>query len=51
MLSTMSHCLGAKNYVNLIIGSKQDTPIWLSAEEAAQVSYEVLRRLNLDEIW
>ncbi|PVF98368.1 D-xylulose 5-phosphate/D-fructose 6-phosphate phosphoketolase [Serendipita vermifera] len=35
MLSTMAHCLGAKNYVNLIVGSKHDTPIWLSPEEAA----------------
>lgn len=36
MLSTMSHCLGGKNYINLVIGSKQETPVWLSAEEAAK---------------
>jgi len=35
-LSTVSHCLRAKNYVNLMVGSKQPTPVWLSAEEADQ---------------
>jgi xylulose-5-phosphate/fructose-6-phosphate phosphoketolase len=33
-LSTMAHCLRAKNYVNLMVGSKQPTPAWLSPEEA-----------------
>lgn len=33
-LSTMAHCLRAKNYVNLIVGSKQPTPVWLSPQEA-----------------
>ncbi|KAG1871994.1 XFP N-terminal domain-containing protein [Suillus tomentosus] len=33
-LSTMSHCLRAKNYVNLMVGSKHLTPVWLSPEEA-----------------
>lgn len=33
-LSTVSHCLRARNYVNLMVGSKQDTPVWLSPEEA-----------------
>ncbi|TFK40130.1 phosphoketolase [Crucibulum laeve] len=33
-LSTVSHCLRAKNYVNLMVGSKQPTPVWLSPEEA-----------------
>ncbi|TFY60649.1 hypothetical protein EVG20_g7344 [Dentipellis fragilis] len=33
-LSTMAHCVRAKNYVNLMVGSKQDTPVWLSPEEA-----------------
>ena len=37
-LSTMSHCLRAKNYVNLMVGSKQPTPVWLSPEEADKVS-------------
>ncbi|KAG8864994.1 hypothetical protein FRC20_010000 [Serendipita sp. 405] len=36
MLSTLSHCLGSKNYVNLIVGSKQETPVWLSPEQAAE---------------
>ncbi|TDL14289.1 phosphoketolase [Rickenella mellea] len=35
-LSTVSHCLRAKNYVNLMVGSKQPTPVWLSPEEANQ---------------
>lgn len=33
-LSTMAHCLRSKNYVNLMVGSKQPTPVWLSPEEA-----------------
>lgn len=33
-LSTISHCLRAKNYINLMVGSKQPTPVWLSPEEA-----------------
>jgi len=33
-LSTVSHCLRAKDYVNLMVGSKQPTPVWLSPEEA-----------------
>ncbi|KAL6864249.1 D-xylulose 5-phosphate/D-fructose 6-phosphate phosphoketolase [Trichoderma novae-zelandiae] len=35
-LSTLHHCLQSKNYVNLLIGSKQPTPVYLSAEEAAE---------------
>jgi len=33
-LSTIAHCLRAKNYINLMVGSKQPTPVWLSPEEA-----------------
>ncbi|KAI0321766.1 XFP N-terminal domain-containing protein [Amylostereum chailletii] len=33
-LSTLAHCMRAKNYVNLMVGSKQPTPVWLSPEEA-----------------
>ena len=33
-LSTVSHCLRARNYVNLMVGSKHETPVWLSKEEA-----------------
>ena len=33
-LSTFSHCLRSKNYVNLMVGSKQPQPVFLSAEEA-----------------
>ena len=33
-LSTIAHCLNSKDYVNLMVGSKQPTPIWLSSEEA-----------------
>ncbi len=33
-LSTFAHCLGSKNYVNLIIGSKQPQPVWLDPSEA-----------------
>lgn len=33
-LSTFAHCLRSKNYVNLIVGSKQPLPVWLSPKEA-----------------
>ncbi|KAI2083872.1 hypothetical protein LOZ36_005312 [Ophidiomyces ophidiicola] len=33
-LSTLAHCLRTKNYINLMIGSKQPSPVYLSAEEA-----------------
>lgn len=36
-LSTMAHCLRAKDYINLMVGSKQPTPVWLSPEEANKV--------------
>jgi len=36
-LSTVAHCLRAKNYINLMVGSKQPTPVWLSPEEANKV--------------
>ena len=38
MISTIAHCLNAKNYINLVVGSKQPTPVWLTAEEAAKVA-------------
>lgn len=33
-LSTFAHCLHSTNYVNLIVGSKQPQPVWLSPSEA-----------------
>lgn len=33
-LSTIAHCLRSKNYVNLMVGSKQAQPVFLSAQEA-----------------
>ena len=33
-LSTFAHCLRSKNYVNLIVGSKQPQPVWLDPSEA-----------------
>jgi xylulose-5-phosphate/fructose-6-phosphate phosphoketolase len=35
-LSTVHHCLASRNYINLMIGSKQPTLTLLSAEEAAE---------------
>jgi xylulose-5-phosphate/fructose-6-phosphate phosphoketolase len=35
-LSTVHHCLRSKNYVNLMIGSKQLTAVYLSPEEAEE---------------
>ncbi|KAI9095256.1 phosphoketolase [Phlyctochytrium arcticum] len=36
LLSTIDHCLASKNYVNLIISSKQPMPVWLGIEEAVK---------------
>lgn len=33
-LCTLHHCLGSTNYVNLIVGSKHPTPVYLTPEEA-----------------
>ncbi|KAJ5174543.1 uncharacterized protein N7482_000420 [Penicillium canariense] len=33
-LTTVHHCLKSKNYINLMVGSKQPTPVYLDAEEA-----------------
>ena len=33
-LSTMAHCLRSKSYVNLMVGSKQPSAVFLSADEA-----------------
>ncbi|OOQ87921.1 putative phosphoketolase [Penicillium brasilianum] len=33
-LTTLNHCLKSKNYVNLMVGAKQPTPVYLSPEEA-----------------
>jgi len=33
-LSTLAHCLRSRNYVNLMVGSKQPQPVFLSPEEA-----------------
>lgn len=33
-LSTMAHCLQSKDYVNLMVGSKQPSAVFLSADEA-----------------
>ncbi|KAI9803334.1 MAG: hypothetical protein M1826_004971 [Phylliscum demangeonii] len=33
-LSTMAHCLQSKSYVNLMVGSKQPMPVFLSPDEA-----------------
>jgi xylulose-5-phosphate/fructose-6-phosphate phosphoketolase len=35
-LSTIHHCLKSKNYVNLMIGSKQPTAVYLSPSDAAE---------------
>ncbi|KAK5216033.1 hypothetical protein LTR72_010909 [Exophiala xenobiotica] len=33
-LSTMAHCLHSKDYINLMVGSKQPSAVFLSADEA-----------------
>ena len=34
LISTIDHCLNSKNYVNLVIADKLDTPQWLTMSEA-----------------
>ena len=33
-LSTIAHCVNSKGYINLMVGSKHPTAVWLSPEEA-----------------
>ncbi|KAF2836866.1 putative phosphoketolase [Patellaria atrata CBS 101060] len=33
-LSTLAHCLRSRSYVNLMVGSKQPSPVFLSVDEA-----------------
>jgi xylulose-5-phosphate/fructose-6-phosphate phosphoketolase len=33
-LTTVHHCLQSKNYINLMVGAKQPTPVYLTPEEA-----------------
>ncbi|KAJ5692792.1 phosphoketolase [Penicillium macrosclerotiorum] len=33
-LTTLHHCLKSRNYINLMVGSKQPTPVYLTPEEA-----------------
>ncbi|BGP25236.1 hypothetical protein JCM10295v2_004158 [Rhodotorula toruloides] len=33
-VSVIAHCLRSKNYINLIVGTKAPTPVYLSVEEA-----------------
>ena len=33
-LTTVHHCLKSKNYINLMVGSKQPTPVYLTPKEA-----------------
>jgi xylulose-5-phosphate/fructose-6-phosphate phosphoketolase len=36
LLSTIDHCLKSRNYINLTITGKHDSPQWLSMEEAIE---------------
>ncbi|HSX00424.1 MAG TPA: phosphoketolase family protein [Patescibacteria group bacterium] len=36
LLSTMDHCLRSRNYINLTITGKHDSPQWLSIDEAVE---------------
>lgn len=33
-LTTLHHCLKSRNYINLMVGSKQPTPVYLNPEQA-----------------
>ncbi|CUA72515.1 hypothetical protein RSOLAG22IIIB_04912 [Rhizoctonia solani] len=51
-LSVMAHCLRSKNYVNLIIGSKSESPSFLTVEEAKRhciAGGSVWKRFSTDE--
>jgi len=51
-LSTIAHCINSKNYVNLIVGSKHPTAVWLSPEEAeihSRAGASVWRFCSTDE--
>ncbi|KAG9126059.1 hypothetical protein FRC07_005093, partial [Ceratobasidium sp. 392] len=51
-LSVMAHCLRSKNYVNLIIGSKANSPSFLGVEEAKRhciAGASVWRRFSTDD--
>ncbi|QRV77613.1 hypothetical protein RhiJN_05628 [Ceratobasidium sp. AG-Ba] len=51
-ISVMAHCLRSKNYVNLMIGSKADSPSFLTVEEANRhciAGASVWRRFSTDE--
>lgn len=36
LLSTIAHCLKSRNYINLMIAGKHDSPQWLSMDEAIE---------------
>lgn len=51
-LSVMEHCLRSTDYVNLIIGSKADTPVFLTPEEAQKhciAGLSVWRKFSTDD--
>jgi xylulose-5-phosphate/fructose-6-phosphate phosphoketolase len=51
-LSTVAHCLRSKNYVNLMVGSKQPTPVYLSVDEAekhCQAGASVWKFASIDD--
>ncbi|CED84556.1 phosphoketolase [Phaffia rhodozyma] len=51
-VSTIAHCLRSKNYVNLIVGSKNPTPCWLDADEAEEhciAGASVWKKYSTDE--
>ncbi|KAG8960880.1 hypothetical protein FRC03_006048 [Tulasnella sp. 419] len=51
-LSVLAHCLRSKNYVNLIIGSKADSPSFLNVEEATKhciAGVSVWKKYSTDE--
>ncbi|WP_354239269.1 phosphoketolase family protein [Arthrobacter sp. UYEF20] len=35
LLAVMEHCLGSRDYVNIVVSGKQPSPTWLGPEEAA----------------
>ena len=51
-LSTIAHCVNSKGYINLMVGSKHPTAVWLSPEEAeihSRAGASVWRFCSTDE--
>ena len=49
LLSVMNHCLGSRQYVNVVIAGKHPAPQWLTMEEAERHCAAGRRRLAVGQ--